>query len=73
MPSNGGSVPDVRKRASNLQTNVPGAVRDRRCLLLNAWSVVMSTALPLKMAEVAAQADANKLTPKPFHVITLII
>jgi len=57
MPLDGGFVPDVNRRASNLQTNVQVAVPDRRCLLLNAWSVGMSTALPLKMAEVAAQAD----------------
>lgn len=72
MPLDGVFVPDVNRRASNLQINVQVAVPDRRCLLLNAWSVGMSTALPLKMAEVAAQADANKLTPKPFHVIRLM-
>ena len=59
MPSNGVSVPDAKKRALNLQTNVQVAAPDRRCLLLNAWSVAMLTALPLKMAEVAAQADVN--------------
>ena len=59
MPLNGVSAPSVIKRASNLQTNVQVAAPDRRCLLLNAWSVAMLTALPLKMAEVAAQADVN--------------
>lgn len=57
MPLEEVFVPDVNRRASNLQTNVQVAVPDRRCLLLNAWSAGMSTALPLKMAAVAAQAD----------------
>ena len=78
MPSNGDSVPDASKRASNLQTNVQVAVPDRKCLLLNVWSVAMLTALPLKMAGVAAQAavdrslsDSSWLTAKYYHAITL--
>ena len=59
MPSNGVFVPDVNIRALNLQTNVQVAVLGLRCLLLNVWSVAMSTVLPLKMAEVAVQTDAN--------------
>ncbi len=79
MLSNGGSVPDASKRASNLQTNVQVAVQDRKCLLLNVWSVAMSTALPLRMAEVAAQAAVDRslsdswLTAKYYHAITLRI
>jgi hypothetical protein len=46
MPSNGGFVPDVIKKALSLQTKDQAGVLDRNYSPLNAWSADIPTASP---------------------------